>query len=74
MNNLYIKSQPIIPNIEIPSYTQLEYIKTSSTQYIDTGILPSVNLVMEYTVQGNFTTAPTSNYYFFQAEDGIRDA
>lgn len=65
MNNLYIKSQPVIPNIEIPSYTQLEYIKTSPTQYIDTGILPSVNLVMEYTVQGNFTTAPTSSYYLF---------
>lgn len=65
MNNLYIKSQPVIPNIEIPSYTQLEYIKTSPTQYIDTGILPSINLVMEYTVQGNFTTAPTSSYYLF---------
>lgn len=65
MNNLYIKSQPIIPKIEIPSYTQLEYIKTTSSQYINTGILPSVNLVMEYTVQGNFTAAPTSDYYLF---------
>lgn len=65
MNNLYIKAQPIIPNIKIPSYTQLEYIKTTSTQYIDTGILPSINLKMEYTVQGDFTTAPTSNYYLF---------
>lgn len=47
------------------TYTQLEYIETTPTQYINTGISPALDLSMEYTVKGNNTSAHTEDIYLF---------
>lgn len=47
------------------TYTQLEYIKTTPTQYINTGISPALDLSMEYTVKGDNTKAQTTDIYLF---------
>jgi len=50
---------------KVLTYTQLEYIKTTPTQYINTGIGPALDLSIEYTVQGNNTEAQTTDIYLF---------
>lgn len=48
----------------LPSgYTQLEYIQSSGTQYIDTGVVPTVNTKVSATAE-TFTT-PSNNEWLF---------
>lgn len=64
-------TKPVLPD----GYTQLEYIKSTGTQYIKTGVIPSNDLVAHFS---NFS-APgnTVNYSVFlgsQSEDNANDS
>ncbi len=58
--NIYL-DEPIDARANIPSeYTEVEYIESTGTQYIDTGIIPSSNWKYEIIFQDN--VAQGSNY------------
>lgn len=70
------KPEPILPE----GYTQLNYIQSTGTQYIDTGVVPSTALIAEITFacESNgiaenaiFGSAWSASGYFFMVYSGI---
>jgi len=59
----------VVPVFALPSgYTELEYIQSTGTQYIDTGIVPNKDMHITYTAE--FVAIPTGGGSFGGARPG----